>query len=133
MKKAITIIVAVLFVFAFTSISFAVEENKVPPVPAEKKEAPLKVKQITGEVKAVDTRAMTITVAKKIKDRVMDAVVTINNKTKITCNKDNKTFADVKVGNKVTVKYIEKDGKNIAKGVAIKIAATAEKKAEPAK
>ncbi|MEW6162713.1 MAG: hypothetical protein AB1606_05320 [Nitrospirota bacterium] len=136
MKKAIAIIVAVLFVFAITSISFAVEEKKAAPAPAEKKAEPAKpaekpkVKQVTGEVKAVDTKAMTITVTKKVKDKVEETVVTVDDKTKITLDKEKKVLADVKVGDKVTVKYTEVEGKNVAKSVAIK---PAPKKAEPAK
>lgn len=109
MKKAIAIIVAVLFVFALTSISFAAE----------------KVKQVTGEVKAVDAVAKTITVAKKVKDKVEETVITVDDKTKIILDKETKTLADVKVGDKVTVKYTEANGKRVAKSVVIK---TAEKK-----
>jgi len=49
--------------------------------------------------------------------------------------KEKKTLADVMAGNKVTVKYTEVNGKNVAKSIAIKAAETepAEKKAEPAK
>ncbi|MEW6674816.1 MAG: hypothetical protein AB1348_02150 [Nitrospirota bacterium] len=129
MKKAIAIIVAVLFVFALTSISFAAEEKKAAPVPAEKKAEPakpaekkpaVKIRQVTGEVKAVDAVAKTITVAKKVKDKVEETVVTVDDKTKITLGKEKKTLVDVKVGDKVTVKYQVVDGKNVAKSVAIK-------------
>jgi ribosomal protein S1 len=43
--------------------------------------------------------------------------------------KDKKVLADIKVGDKATVKYTEADGKMTAKSVAIK---AEEKKAEPA-
>lgn len=140
MKKAIALIVAVLFVFAVASISFAVEEKKAAPAPApaEKKAEPAKkapkVTQVTGEVKAVDAAAKTITVVKKVKDKAVETVVAVDDKTKITCGKEKKTLADVKAGDKVTVKYTEVDGKNVAKSVAIKPAAPApeKKKAEPA-
>lgn len=139
MKKVIALIVAVLFVFAVASISFAAEEKKAAPAPAEKKAEPAKkapkVTQVTGEVKAVDAAAKTITVAKKVKGKVdEETVVAVDDKTKITLDKEKKTLADVKAGDKVTVKYTEVDGKNVAKSVAIKPAAKpAEKKAEPAK
>jgi hypothetical protein len=45
MKKAIAIIVSVLFVFAITSLSFAAE-----------KKAHAKVKQVTGEVTAAEDK-----------------------------------------------------------------------------
>src|SRR4030042_875550 len=119
MKKTIAIIVAVLFVFALTSISFA----------AEKKKAPAKVKQVTGEVAAVDEKAMTITVSKKMKGKAVETVVTVDDKTKIMMGKEKKNLADVKAGDKVNVHYKEVDGKNVAKSVAIKPAEPVEKKA----
>jgi len=130
MKKTIAVIIAALFVFALTSVSFAAEAQKAAPAPAvEEKKAPVKVKQVTGEVKAVDAKAMTLTVTKKMKGKAEDTAVTVNDKTKITMGKDKKVLADVKVGDKVTVKYSEADGKMVAKSVAIK---AVEKKAEPA-
>ncbi len=125
MKKAIAIIVSVLFVFALTSVSFAVDKPAVAPakdapVKAEKK-APVKVKQATGEVTAVDAKAKTITV----KGKKGDVVIAV----------DDKMIADVKAGDKVTAKYTEADGKNTAKSVkkaAAKMEKKADKKAEPA-
>jgi len=124
MKKAIAIIAAVLFVFAITSLSFAVEEKKAEP--AEKP----KIKRVTGDVTAVDTKAGIVTVSKMVKGKAELTVVTVDAKTKIEMEKEKKVLADVKVGDKVTVKYTEVDGKNVAKSIAIK---PAEKKAEPAK
>jgi len=137
MKKAIAIIVSVLFVFAITSVSFATDKTAAPapmekkaapaaekaaPAKAEKK-APAKVKQVTGDVTAVDAKAKTITV----KGKKGDVVIAV----------DDKMLADVKAGDKVTAKYTEADGKNTAKSVKKAAAKKAEpvkmeKKAEPA-
>jgi Cu/Ag efflux protein CusF len=92
MKKAIAIIVSVLFVFAITSLSVAAEKKAV-----------VKVKQVTGEVTMVDTNAKTITV----KGKKGDVVIGV----------DEKMMADVKAGDKVVAKYTEADGKNTAKSV----------------
>ena len=131
MKKAIAIIVSVLFVFAITSLSFAAEATKAAPAPApaekkaapavEEKKAPAKVKQVTGEVTAMDAKAKTITV----KGKKGDVVIAV----------DDKMMAAVKSGDKVVVKYTEADGKNTAKSVKKAEAKPAEmeKKAEPAK
>jgi ribosomal protein S1 len=142
MKKTIAIIVSLIFVLSFAGLSFAadkpavekkaepVKAEKKAPVVAEKKAAPAKVKQVTGDVAAVDAKANTITV----KGKKGDTVVTCDDKTKIMMGKDKKALADVKVGDKVTVKFSEADGKMTAKSVAIKMAEKkAEKKAEPAK
>jgi ribosomal protein S1 len=135
MKKTIAIFVAVLFLFAMASFSLATEEKKAAPAPApaEKKMEPAaekpKVKQVTGDVKAVDMKAMTITVTKMMKGKAEDTVATVSDKTKIMMGEAKKALADVKVGDKVTVKYTEAEGKNMAKSVAIH---EPEKKAEPA-
>jgi Cu/Ag efflux protein CusF len=125
MKKTIAIIVSLIFVLSFAGLSFAADKpaaEKAEPAKA----APVKVKQVTGDVAAVDAKAKTITV----KGKKGDTVVTCDDKTKIMMGKDVKTIADVKVGDKVSVKFSEADGKMTAKSVAIK---AAEKKAEPAK
>lgn len=121
MKKIIALFVAILFVLSVSSLSFAypqaeksmpkAEEKKAEPAKTEQK---AKVKQITGEVAAVDAVAKTITVKGK--------------KAEVVISADEKMLADVKVGDKVVVKYTEQDGKNIAK--SIKKTAPAEKKAE---
>lgn len=113
MRSAISVAIALLFLFAITSVSLAVEEKAVT---AEKP----KVKQVTGEVKAVDTKAKTVTVTKTVKGKAEETTVVVDDKTKITMDKEQKTLADVKVGDKVRVKYTEVEGKNIAKSIAIK-------------
>lgn len=125
MKKAIAIVISLIFVFALTTVSFAAEKAAAPAekkeaAPAEKKEPAKKAatKQVTGEVTAVDAKAKTITV----KGKKGDVVITV----------DDKTLADVKAGDKVTAKYTEADGKNTAKSVEKKAAAKAEEKKAPA-
>src|SRR3989304_3169946 len=120
MKKAVSIILALLFVFAITSVSFAVEEKKAAPA-TEEKAVPVekpKVKQVTGDVKAVDMKAKAITVTKMMKGKAEETVATVDDKTKIM------------MGEKVKVVYKEVEGKNVAKSITIM---PAEKKAEPTK
>lgn len=137
LKRAIAILVSLIFVFSFTALSFAAEKAATPAAPVkadekkaapamEQKKAPVKVKQVTGDVAAVDAKANTITV----KGKKGDVTVACDAKTKMMMGKEAKTLADIKVGDKVTVKYTESDGKMTAKSIAIK---TAGKKAEPAK
>ena len=133
MKKTIAIIVAVLFVFSIASIAIAAEEKKAEETKTAEKP---KIKQVTGDVKAVDTKAKTVTVTKKMRGKAMDTVVTVDDKATIMMDKEKKALADVKAGDKVKVKYTEIEGKNVAKSIAIQpkeTAAPAEKKAEPAK
>lgn len=125
MKKILAIVVAILFAFAMTSIAFAyppaekaapkAEEKKTEPAKAEK----AKTKQITGEVTAIDAAAKALTV----KGKKAEVVVTA----------DEKMLVNVKIGDKVVVKYTEQDGKNVAKSIKKTEAKADESKAEPVK
>lgn len=128
MKKAIAIIVSVLFVLSVAGLSFAAEQKAAP---AEKKEAAAKTEKkakakiikVTGEVTAVDAKAMTLTV----KGKKGDVALTVDDKTKFA---KGKSLADVKVGDKATVSYAEVDGKMVAKSVAVKAAEAKKEKKE---
>lgn len=122
MKKTIAIVLSLVLMFAFTAVTFAYPQA----APAEQKEAaPAKKavkKQVTGEVATVDAKAKTITVTKKVKDKAEDTVISV----------DDKMLADVKQGEKVTVKFTVTDGKNTATSVK-KHEVKTEKKEAPAK
>ena len=126
MKKAIAIIVSVLFVLSVAGLSFAADKAAPAAAPAEKaeKKAPAKVKQVTGEVAAVDAKANTLTV----KGKKGDVMVNTDDKTSVKVGKEKKSLADVKMGDKVTVKYAEMDGKNVAKSIMVSAAPAKEKK-----
>lgn len=112
MKKAIAIIVSALFVLSVAGLSFAAEQKAAP---AAEKKAPAKVQQVNGEVGAVDAAAKTLTV----KGKTGDVALTIDDKTSVKVGNEKKALADVKAGNKVTVKYTEMNGKNVAKSIAV--------------
>ena len=109
MKKAIAIVLSLVLMFAFTAVTFAAE-----------KAAKAKTMQVTGEVTAVDAKANTLTV----KGKKGEVALTADDKAAAK-------LADVKVGDKVTVKYKEMDGKNVATSIAAKKAA--KKEAAPMK
>ncbi|MBI5057435.1 MAG: hypothetical protein HZB61_12545 [Nitrospirae bacterium] len=132
MKKILTVVLSLIFVFAVTSMSFAADKT-APAAPAmEQKAAPAKKEaakhvQVTGEITAVDAAAKTLTV----KGKKGDVAISVDDKTKIMAGKDMKTLADLKTGEKVTVKYTEADGKNTAKSIDVK-AAHVKKEMSPA-
>lgn len=137
MKKILVLIVAALFIFSAAGMSFAAEQKaaapaaekkEAAPAKAEEKKAPEKVKQVTGDVAAVDAKANTLTV----KGKKGDVMLSADDKTTVKIGKDKKTLADVKVGDKAVVKYVEADGKNTAKSITVE-AAKAEMKKEEAK
>lgn len=118
MKKYLALMVAIIFIFAVSSIAISQEKPAAPAKPAdtkpvepakpaakadEKKAEKPKVKQVTGEVAAVDMAAKSITV----KGRKAD----------VTMTADPKLLEGVKVGDKVVAKYTVQDGKNVAKSI----------------
>ena len=107
MKKAIAIVLSIMFVFALTTVTFAAEKKAAAEKMAGKK------MQVMGEVTNVDAKANTITVKNKKKE----VTVSVDDKTAIMAGKEKKTMADVKVGEKVKVMYSEADGKMMAKSV----------------
>ena len=134
MKKILTMVLPLIFVVAVMSIAFA-EENKdavspaaaveqtqsTPAVEQKEETAPVKKEsskrtQVTGNILAIDEAGKSLTV----KGRKGEVVLSIEDKTSIKAGKDSKTFADLKTGDKVTVRYVESDGKKIAKSLKIK-------------
>ena len=118
MKKALLIVLAVLISVVFMTTVFAqekkVEPKKDAPAAAEaKKEAP-KAEEFKGDFVSADAKAKTL-VAKDEKGEVTFNV-----------NK----IAKFAAGDKIVVKYTEKDGKKVASSVK---KAPAEKKVEPKK
>jgi len=107
MKKVLAIIVSALYILSIAGFSFAAE-----------KKAPAKVKPVSGEVTAVDAMAKTITV----KGKQGEVSLVVDDKTMVKIGKEKKSLADVKAGDKATVKYVEMDGKNVAKSIAISAA-----------
>lgn len=99
----------------------AAPEKAAAPAPekkAEKKATKEKVHQYTGEVTTMDAAAKTLTIKGKKGEKTFDVT-------------DAKMKAEPKAGDKVMVKYTEKDGKMTAKSVAAaKAAKKAPKKAE---
>jgi|SRR5208337_1134789 len=87
------------------------------------------VKQITGDVTTIDVAVKTLT----IKGKKAEVVITADDKTTVKINKEKKTLSDIKVGDKVTLKYAEIEGKKIARSIEIKPAKAEKKGGEPAK
>jgi Cu/Ag efflux protein CusF len=127
MKKALAIIVSLLFVLSVAGFCFAAEKavgKKGTAVAMEEKsveKAPVKIKYVTGEVTAVDAAAGTLTV----KSKKQEVSLSTESKTVIRMGKEKKTLADITSGEKVKVRYTEVDGKNMAKSIAIKPETTA--------
>jgi Cu/Ag efflux protein CusF len=135
MKKAITIIVSLMFVLSITGLCFAAEKAMTRSTMKEQsaeKAAPVKIMHVWGEVTAVDAKAGTLT----IKSKKEEVSLSTNDKTVIRTGKEKKTLADIKVGEKVRARYSEVDGKNLAKSISygsMKMAEKPEKTTEKSK
>ncbi len=97
MKKALAIIVSLVFVLSVVGLSFAKEKKQHEGIEM----------LVTGVVTTVDVAAKTLT----IKGEKGEVMLTTTDKTKFA---KGKTLADVKVGDKLSAKYSEKDGKMMA-------------------
>ena len=126
MKKVFMVALAVLISAAFVTSGFAqapaakpatdkpaaaapapAPEKAVPaPAPEKKGTTKAKVHQYTGEVTAMDMAAKTLAVKGKKGDMTFDVT-------------DAKMKSEPKAGDKVMVKYTEKDGKMVASSVAM--------------
>jgi uncharacterized protein YxeA len=119
MKKAIVLIVSLLFALSVAGLSFAQEKKEAAPAPVkeeqkmEKHHAKKDRHYVHGEVTAVDAAANTLTV----KGKKGEVTLTITDKTRFHREK---TLADVKVGDRLTAKYAETDGKMVAKSIKTK-------------
>jgi len=116
MKKIFMVVLTVLIGAAFVTTAFAQARPEAKPAdkpaaaasekaPAHEKKASPKAKTFKGEFVSMDAAAKTI-VAKDTKDEMTFDVAGV------------KKMAEFKVGDKIMVAYIEKDGKMVAKAVA---------------
>src|SRR5512140_1906997 len=129
MKKIFTVVMAVAFVFSVAGFAVAAEKAAAPAAAksateAKKPAKKAKSQQVTGTVEAVDAAAGTFTVKGKKGNVDLKAGEKVQ-------------LGDVKVGDKVVVKYADGSASSV-KGVkaakaAKKEAAKAEKSADAAK
>jgi hypothetical protein len=125
MKKLMSIIVSILFALSLTGLCFAqapaptaaepekkVEEKKAPEKGAWRVLKALKVKGTgwAGEIVSVDAAAKTVVAKNKKGEMTFDV-----SEAKFA---KHVKFENLKAGDKIALKYEEKDGKNMATGVA---------------
>ncbi|MCK5426306.1 MAG: hypothetical protein KAJ34_01320 [Thermodesulfovibrionia bacterium] len=105
MKRFALVLISLLFTFTTITGVFAADKT-----------ANSKTRQITGYVTAIDTKSNTITVNKKSKE----VAINIGEKTKIVQCTNKTAITDIKIGDKVTVKYKETSSSNTANTVTIR-------------
>jgi hypothetical protein len=102
-------------------------ENVAREKPASAKKKPLKIIHLAGETTSVNPSAGKLTV----RGKDGEVVIYATEKTIIQIGKDKGRLSDIAAGKKATVKYLEIDGKNIARSIFIAEEAREEK--EPPK
>ncbi|NJD55794.1 MAG: hypothetical protein FIA94_05235 [Nitrospirae bacterium] len=110
MKKVLAIGLALTFVISIAIVAIAAEEMfslKGPIVSVDAKAKTVTVNSVEGVTTAADNRW---------KGNVTFA---INDMTKISMDKEKKTFNDLKAGQNVKVKFHEKNGKSSAVEIMI--------------
>ncbi len=116
MRKILAITMALFF--AFSLVSFAAAADKEMYTKGE-------IYSVSGPVLALDSAAKTLTV-KSIERTKSPAIrwkgemtFITDDSTKISMGKKAETFQDLKTGEKVVVRFHEKDGKYIADSVRV--------------
>ncbi len=116
MRKVLAIVVAMFFVFSLASVAGAAEKGMYTKG---------QVYSVRGPILAVDSSAKMLTVksmeSSKSPSEIWkgDMTFVTSDDTKIVMGKKVETFQDLKAGEKVVVKFHEKDGKYIADSVRI--------------
>ena len=124
MYRILATTVAALMVMAFANLGWAGQAEKakpgIPGLGAEsgqaEKAVKAKLRQVTGHVTALDPKAKTLTVTKAVKGKPMDYALTITEKTRF---KGIKALTDLKIGDKIRVKYMEKGRAMEAKSIEL--------------
>lgn len=101
---------AFVLVLSLSGLAHAIDEK-----PSHAK-AGTRTKQITGEVTEIDLKAQVV----RVKGKNGAISVGLTDKTKVMMDKEAKTIGDVQIGDRVTIKYREANGKQTAKNIEIK-------------
>lgn len=118
MQRLMGMVAAFFLLIAFVGLSPAVSEITPGGKPDNK------VKQITGEVMEIDLKAQTVT----IRGKNGTVAIGLSERTKVMKDREPRNISDVQVGDRVTIKYRNADGKQTAKSLHIK---SASKKTKP--
>jgi len=119
MKKCIAVLLSLSFIFCIAAVSYSSENPKAQSQDFKLQQAS-KALQITGAVKSVNEGVNTITVTKKLKDKITEVIAVTDTATKIAKGNEKKSLHDIKAGDKVVVVYTKKGEVNIAQSISLK-------------
>ncbi|MCX8026741.1 MAG: hypothetical protein N3A62_02640 [Thermodesulfovibrionales bacterium] len=104
MQRIISLLITISLIITCACLVHAQDKKKI------------KVRHINGEVVAYDSVVKVMTV----KSKKTEAQISLDEKTIITLNREKKTPYDIKLGDYVSVKYFDVDGKSVAQRIQIK-------------
>lgn len=128
MRKAISLILSLLCVGAFTAASVTAEETagSEKPAMAAKKG---RMTSIKGEITEIDATGNNVKVKEKDKEEI---TIDVTDQTIITAGKIKRSLADLKTGDKVVAKFVEQDGKRVARSIRVATVGKGGGKKQPA-
>ncbi|MBI3076557.1 MAG: hypothetical protein HYY85_06135 [Deltaproteobacteria bacterium] len=100
-------------------------EEKADKAAKPAKKPAVRTKQATGVV--AKAAADSLTIKRKVKGQEQELTFSVTDKTSVRMGKEKKAIGDVKEGERVTVRYVEDDGKMTARSVTISPARPAKK------
>ena len=104
MKKLVLGIVSIFIVLAFAGITFSAQDMKG-------------MKMAAGQVKAIDTKARTVTIAN---DKEGDLTYIVTDRTVVRANnKKASTFADIKIGDIAALVYYDVNGRKEIRSITV--------------
>lgn len=112
MKRAISTVMALAISMILITAVMAAEQK----VPAPATPATLKFEKFSGVVEKVDVAKKDFSVKSGKEEKTFSCV----DKTRITESKKDLTFADLKKGLQVTVKYVQDGGKLVAAKISVR-------------
>ncbi|MBI2372145.1 MAG: hypothetical protein HYV08_18260 [Deltaproteobacteria bacterium] len=92
-------------------------EEKADKAAKPAKKPAVRTKQATGVV--AKAAADSLTIKRKVKGEEKELTFSVTAKTSVRMGKEKKAIGDVKEGERVTVRYVEDDGKMTARSVTI--------------
>lgn len=136
MKKLSTLMVALMVIAGLVSLGIPQVATVMGGEPekkaekAEKAEKPAKkpavrTKQATGVV--AKAAPDSVTIKRKVKGQEQELTFSVTDKTSVRMGKEKKAAGDIKEGERVTVRYVEEDGKMTARSITISPARPAKK------
>jgi hypothetical protein len=117
-KRLVALLVGAAFGIGTLGVAGAQAPAQPEQKPAEKA-APVKAKTLTASGTVKTAAADSVVVAGKVKGKETEWTFAVDANTKIKKGGKEATAADLQAGDRVSVRYVEKEGKTIAQSITV--------------